>query len=243
MLRIWPLLLALIASGCTNASQDFTDAPSTPDDESTRASTVPQPPAPSTVERASQPVADPDSDVPTPVPAADIDQLFADFVESPDRGAYLAVRRQVVASHAYQPYSDEFTTAEEFLDLYRLDEARAALEETLPNLLLSPRAHRLLAEIESADNDVQAADRERRIADACVAGILATGDGSEQQPWLVLRTSDEYDVLAHLGKRPEMQSLVRGDGKSFDLISCTDDSEVWFDVTDAFEQLGKSLGQ
>lgn len=237
MFRIRPLLVALIAFGCSSPSQDSTVAPP---DETESTSTAAEPEPGSTAEPESQP----DSEAPTvPVAQVDLDQLFGDFIESPERETWLELRQQVIASDAYQPYSDEFSTAEELLDLYELVDARAALEDTMPNLLLSPRAHRLLAEIESAGGDVPAAERERIIANACIEGILATGDGSEEHPWLVLRPSDEYDVLAHLGKRPDMQSLVRGDGKRYDLITCTDDSEVWFDVTEAFEQLGKSLGE
>jgi len=57
----------------------------------------------------------------------------------------------------------------------------------------------------------------------------------------VSRTSDEYDVLAHLEKRMQQQALVIQDGRHFDRLECSDGSEVWFDVTTAFETLGLSL--
>lgn len=240
MFRIWPLAVALLASGCTRVSQDFTDAPPEPGGEVSPTSLVADPETVFTLES----VADPGTDAAaSPLAQMDVDQLFASFMESRNDETFLALRQQIIASDAYQPYSDEFTTAEQLIDLYSLDEAREALEDTMPNLLLSPRAHRLLAEIDLEAGDVQSADRERMMAAACVEGVLATGDGSEQQPYLILRTSDEYDVLAHLGKRSEMQSLVLKEEKHLDLITCSDGSEVWFDITDAFARLTESFGR
>jgi len=74
-----------------------------------------------------------------------------------------------------------------------------------------------------------------------VQGILSTGDGTKQHPYVVTRTSDEYDVLQFLGKELESQSLLEEEDRQYDLLRCKDGSEMWFDVTDPLGRLGDQL--
>jgi hypothetical protein len=68
-------------------------------------------------------------------------ELFAKFLQSPDRESYLAVRAALVASEHYDPYSREFNTIEELIDAGKLADALEQLMAAMPNLLLSPKAH------------------------------------------------------------------------------------------------------
>lgn len=78
---------------------------------------------------------------------------------------------------------------------------------------------------------------------ACIEGILASGDGSQERPFVVTRTSDEHDVIDYLAKQPKRQSLTHNGSSHLDLIECTDGTEYWFDITDAYKQLARSLGE
>ena len=109
-----------------------------------------------------------------------------------------------------------------------------------PNLLLSPRLHLLAGLAERKLGNDENADTELAISRQCLAGILSTGDGSQQSPFLVLRTSDIYDVLDHLNKEPQTQSLVHRGERSFDVMRCQDDSEYWFDISEPFQKLEQS---
>jgi len=164
---------------------------------------------------------------------------FVQFVESPGRETYLAFREKIIASDAYQPYSDELNTAGELYEQGKVKEAQEALQEAMPNLMLSARAHQLLGFLNHKLGDEQAAEAEMMMASACIAGILETGDGSENNPYLVVRTSDEYDVIECMEKDVERQSLIEKDDKRFDVLRCTDGSEYWFDITDPYNQISK----
>jgi hypothetical protein len=74
-----------------------------------------------------------------------------------------------------------------------------------------------------------------------VLGILATGDGSADKPYLVSRVSDEYDILRHTKKGMKGQSLRTKGDKSFDVIACQDGQELWFDITAVFGSMKKML--
>jgi hypothetical protein len=123
----------------------------------------------------------------------------------------------------------------------KFKEAQEKLEKAMPNLLLSPRAHGMAAMAADGLDDAAKAKAEREAAAKCVEGMLSTGDGSADKPFLVTRVSDEYDLLRHLKKARTSQGLRHKDGKSFDVMSCTDGTEVWFDITVVFGSLSKRL--
>ncbi|MEZ6057487.1 MAG: DUF4919 domain-containing protein [Planctomycetaceae bacterium] len=165
------------------------------------------------------------------------------FIQSPDRDSYLAFRRKIIESNSYEPYSDEIDTAGELYEQEKIEEARETLQSAMPNLMLSPRAHQLLGFLHHKLGNEQAAQMEMMIGHACTEGILASGDGSKDRPFIVSRTSDEHDVIDHLGKQLKQQSLSHSGDSHLDLIECTDGSEYWFDITDAYNQLSKSFGE
>ena len=55
------------------------------------------------------------------------------------------------------------------------------------------------------------------------------------------RISDEYDLLRRLRKASQRQGLLGKDNRRFDVLHCTDGSEVWFDVTETFESLKRKM--
>lgn len=158
---------------------------------------------------------------------------FLAFLKSPGVETYLAVRTELVCSEAYDPYSIELVEAEKLLAAKKLREAGRLVAGSMPNLLLSPRAHLTLAYISSREDDEKDAEGEGMIASLLADAILATGDGSEARPYLVVRSTDEYDVLQYLGKEPTGQAAHRREKQHLDCIACADGTSVWFDITDA----------
>lgn len=163
-----------------------------------------------------------------------------DFVMSQDRDSYLEFREKVISSDSYQPYSDELDTAVELCDQEKWEEARDLVQNAMGNLILSPRAHRMVGFLHHKLGDDQAAQFESMIAQCCLIGIQATGDGSVDDPFIVVRTSDEHDLIEHLGKQPQQQSLTHQGDRHLDVITCVDGTEYWFDITAAHNQLSKS---
>lgn len=163
-------------------------------------------------------------------------QQFMALVEEPNGKNYLAARTTLRTSTSYRPYSNHLEKTHELLETDLLTEAVDLLMAALPNLLLSPRVHRLLAIIAIKLEDREQAEMEVWMSHACCQGILGTGDGTPAEPYLVLRIEDEYDVLEYLEKQMTMQRLMENDGRHFDIITCDDESEIWFDVTDLRSQ-------
>ena len=170
-----------------------------------------------------------------------LDAAFPEFLKKPNEANFLKVHKLVAAHPDYSPYSSELDDAIDQLKDKKFKELRESLAAAKYNLLLSPRAHQLLALTAKSLDDGEAAKRETDIADKCIAGIRATGDGSEAKPMIVTRVSDEYDVTRSLGKRVSGQGLRIKDGRYFDALMCADKSELWFDITAPFGAMAKTF--
>ena len=171
--------------------------------------------------------------------------MIVDLLSQPSRENYLRLWEAVTSGPSYAPYGDPFGPVEQRLEAGDFAGAQEALRPVLGQLLLCPRAHLLASVAAKRAGDEDAAGFESMFYVRCIQGILATGDGTADRPYLVTRTSDEYDVLSHLEKELQVQSLMHGpDGRSLDRMTCTDGSELHFDVTRALETLdfGKSSG-
>jgi hypothetical protein len=159
---------------------------------------------------------------------------LAKLVAEPTKENYLAVRKLVVSHSKYDPYSRDLDEIERLSTDPKNENLRKRAKAAAPNLLLSPKYHRILKIAALWRGEEATLVAERRMAAACLKGILATGDGTAEKPYLVVRISDEYDVLAFLGKRSESQALSFQGDRKLDIHQCSDASTVWFDVTDVF---------
>ena len=117
---------------------------------------------------------------------SDMLESFIKFVESPRRDYYLALRNALISSDEYDPNSDDIFDAEELVNQMAFQAAQDKLHDSMPNLLLSPRAHYLLARTAERIGDMQSTQMESLITSACLKGIAATGDGSKASPYLVV---------------------------------------------------------
>ncbi len=161
---------------------------------------------------------------------------FSALMETPTAANLEAVRGLLAADGSYDPYSD-LTEFDKLLHEGKNQEAVALVVKSQPNLLLSPRAHRLAAEAAERLGDKTLAARETVFAARCVEGILATGDGSESRLFRVARPSDEADLLdAKFQTRIDRQGLIFRDGMKYDKVLGQDGNTYWFDVSLFFER-------
>jgi hypothetical protein len=168
--------------------------------------------------------------------------LFVAFLSSPNKESFIKLRDVVISHETYAPYDD---TAEDNVEtLYSKGEYEKVIEgikKMMPNWLLSPRIHLLYSMAGNKLGDKSLAEMEMYICQACIDGILSTGDGFEESPFLVTRILDEYDVLMRMGKEMRAQSLVEKNERYFDCIQCTDGTEIMFDITDCYSHLQQEM--
>ena len=222
------LLAALVVVGCGSESKDNANSLSSrPPAEAKGNKPEPSPPAPGENAKMQDRAR----------------ELLMQLLEAPNKQNYLALREFLIQSDAYQPYSRELDKAMDLFEEDKKEEARDLLMRSLDNLILSPRAHQMLSMCHDDTGDADAAKLERDLFFACIEGILDTGDGSEDAPYVVARASDEHDVVGYLRKRFVKQSLVEKNGKYFDHLECADGTVLVFDITAAYLKLAERVSQ
>jgi hypothetical protein len=159
------------------------------------------------------------------------------FFMAPDGESYMALRKKIVMSDSYHPYSDELETVAQLYEQEKYEDAQKLLVTSMENLLLSPRAHQLLAMTYTALGNENGAHMEKLVAQTFMEAFLMTGNGTQDKPFLVVRVSDEHDIIDHFNKQVSHQQVLQIGDRHLDHIVCTDGSEYWFDVTDAYNQL------
>lgn len=99
---------------------------------------------------------------------------------------------------------------------------------------LSPRFHRLVSLASLELGDQTDAEVERFAASACLEGILNSGNGSSEAPYLLSHGVDAQEVLAKLGYTILHQSVVEQKGKLCDVFEVAGDlnepNQVWFEL-------------
>ncbi|MBN1205474.1 MAG: DUF4919 domain-containing protein [Myxococcaceae bacterium] len=158
-------------------------------------------------------------------------QALLALVVKPGEATYRALHTLITDHPEYAPYSDDLKSLEVLYQEKRYEEIRQKLREMMPNWMLSPAVHQLACLTAKHLGDEKTAQFELQLAEACLQGLLASGDGTPERPYPVTHVEDEFDVLRHLNKSRKLQSLVSREGRHFDLMACEDGSEVWFDIT------------
>lgn len=161
------------------------------------------------------------------------------FIQKKTLENYLNLRDAIANSPDYAPYTDYSTEAFQLIEQGKNEEAKEYLLSLMPNWLLNPGIHALLCNVYKNLGMNKEEEGEYVLYFSFLDGILLTGDGSEKKPYLVLDITDEYDILEYLEKELEEQELIQNDEKSYDLIKCTDGTEIWFDVTTPYSELAK----
>lgn len=164
------------------------------------------------------------------------------FIQDPSMRTLAPIRKQLVQSSEYDPYSHRLDGIDDMIESGLLIEAAEALAACMAHYILSPRAHLMAAYLlREVAHDRDAADTEERIYAACIEGILSTGNGTENNPYLITFSSDENDILEYLDKDRMEQSLRHSAEHHYDVMLTSDGDEIWFDITDLYDHFMKSL--
>jgi tetratricopeptide (TPR) repeat protein len=182
------------------------------------------------------------SDAASKAMASDTDLigLIARFLARQDKETFAAAQIGIIADRHYDQTARGL---DDMLDLYRQKQYRKALDRfqaASPDLALSPQAHFYASRCyeELGQKDLQ--KKETSYVRACLKGLLATGDGSPEHPFVVTHASDEYDLLAcPLKTESKSLSTTHRKGRWYDVLECANGKTYWFDITQTFGRTNK----
>jgi len=156
---------------------------------------------------------------------------LAAFVEQPCKKTFLAARSAVLQHSPLPLLAADLAELDRLLDQGEHQALLDRLDALPSSKILSPRIHFLAAEAADALGHSDDVELERSLYVLTLQGLLSTGDGTPANPYAICHPTDEYDVLAALGREAAGQSLVEREGRFCDVLLCTDGREVWFDAT------------
>jgi hypothetical protein len=153
------------------------------------------------------------------------------FQHDRSREAFSALREAVAQSPEFDPSSTELNTIVQMLEQGNVNESKDLFKTVVPNWLMTPHVHRMAAFIYSKGCQRSNAEREIFLSNLLQQGILASGNGTEAHPYLILHPEDTKDVLAHFKKSVTEETTVEQDGKQLVCVQCADGARLWFDRT------------
>lgn len=152
-------------------------------------------------------------------------EAFEEYLGEPSEAGREEVQQWILRHPRYDPHLTLPDVA-----AHSAEERVRALEGELPAALLSPRLHLELARALERIGDVAGTERHRRLARLALAGLRASGTGSEEDPIAVLRVQDEYDLLESAGLTVRAQQLSRTPDAVFDVVTVEDGTRMWFEL-------------
>jgi hypothetical protein len=108
-------------------------------------------------------------------------------------------------------------------------------DEALQHSYVDVTTHALCAQAHSALGDAERAGFHSRVASGLLASLLASGDGTEEYPYIAVTYREIEALLGFEGSRSLESERVDADGNSYQLHRVTDRSgkhrTVWFQTT------------
>ncbi|WP_395753826.1 DUF4919 domain-containing protein [Prosthecobacter sp.] len=170
------------------------------------------------------------------------EHLFT-YLEQPSLETFMALRQAALSSEGFDPYSSELDGISALMEAGSWEQVIETISKSLfPNHLLSPGAHMSLGFAYHKLGREKESRFEQVVYTALLDGIKSTGAGTEEQPYHVTRTSDEYDLLMVEELRPTQQALIKKDGRAYDVMTTESGQKVWFDITEIMTLLDRRLG-
>jgi hypothetical protein len=162
-------------------------------------------------------------------------ELYRQFLVEPSAERFFAALGAFDLPASIKPPSLE--SLDLALSEGRFDSIRTLARQWSRYFALSVHFHRLAAIAALEMGDADDAELERFAAEACLEGVLKSGDGSAERPYVIAHRADAQEVLAKLKFKPIRQKCVQTDQARCDVFegkSAQGEQEVWFSAPSTF---------
>ena len=161
-----------------------------------------------------------------------LEDAWEEFLHRPTCASFTSVRECVLKEDSFTPSALVLVELSQLLAGEEYTHVLERVEELMPAWAICPRIHFLAGSAAEALDDAEESELCQFLSSTCVDGILSTGDGSRNNPWLVTYPSDAQDCLARLGLSVKSQQLVNDGDAMLDIIQANNDRIYCFDVSD-----------
>ena len=170
-------------------------------------------------------------------------EQFIQFLQQPSPASFLKVREALFEQEDFDPYCSALDEVEAMMSEGKWQMIVDTITRNLfPNHILSPGAHLNLGFSLHKLGKEKEAEAEQMISSLLFDCIKSTGDGTEERPYLVTSTSDEYDILMMDQLGFQGQALVERNGREYDVMTLEGGGQLWFDITEIRQILARRFG-
>lgn len=152
------------------------------------------------------------------------------YMRDPSPGTWATLKTAILTDKTYDPSPTETARAAELVNRGDHFEALRVIDMKMPGLFFSPSAHTTQRHALEASGRHDAAQRASLFARAAYVTIDESGDGTADNPWQVLRVSDQYDYLSISEMTSVGQRLVEQDTRILDAHTLSDGNVVYFEM-------------
>ena len=153
------------------------------------------------------------------------------FFEAPSTNVFQKLQRRAWGESQFQSPGVLLTSLPELFAQEAFFELLKAADALPAFLQLSPRFHFLCGVACEELGKRGLSNYHRRAVQTLLSELLGSGDGTRLHPYRPTFTTDQYDLIRSLQGEIRHQQLVRHKHNLFDVITCHDGEDFWFDVT------------
>ncbi len=158
---------------------------------------------------------------------------FGAYLKQGTLESFLAAREVLLSLPSYDPWSTELAEFDRLLEREDWGGIHRTALGVLDNWMLTPYLHECLALAHRRLGDESLCALEAELAAACARGILMTGDGTAERPYLIVRPDDAYGAMLFDGKEWTYEREVSRAGRTLRALTDADGTEHWFELARA----------
>ncbi|MFO7790052.1 MAG: DUF4919 domain-containing protein [Bacteroidales bacterium] len=174
-------------------------------------------------------------------------QIVDSAMDNPHKADYQALRMAHAGTSDYQPYSDNETLSKikKLLDNEKYVVASEVVKTVYHSLFHVPMYHFYAYVAWRENGDDKMASIHSVYFKKLIDSILESGDGkSAETAYIVINVTEEYRTLEYLDLEMEKQSLVKENGRHYDVMEVRDTlgnkKSVYFNIDIPFRELQNS---
>ena len=176
-------------------------------------------------------------------------RLFCAFTDAPEQQEqFLKAREEFVSLSTYHPYeTGDFHRFSDYVFQGSYESAVMLDTTIMYSWMLSPEYHLIRHHLYVMLDDHERAQHARWLAELLLQALLATGDGTEETPYLVSSLSDIYAIIETIcGGVTEYcvgQEVRVVEGRYIDRVAISEEYALYFDVSDMIASCCPSIAQ
>jgi hypothetical protein len=144
---------------------------------------------------------------------------------------FLQQRERLITGKLFQGISSCYAEMQSSFKSGQWENVITEYRSNTHTLKLSSSSHKMLSMAHLKLGDTKMATQEERQSEYLLTQLLATGNGTLDEPYLICTMSDEQDILRQLGLESFNQKSTRHNGKMLHIIEVENGTEIAFDVT------------